>query len=118
LHFRLQPLDLQPQLPQLTIARFALAPLPDVAAETLDVDQDLLIASRIIPHRLVSALVDTGADVVLQRVDFRAQRSDGIAQLRDCRVIGRRFSAPARAGGVRVGRSVGRLAAGASAGAR
>jgi hypothetical protein len=87
LHLGLQPFDLHPQFPHLPIARFPLAPLPDVATKTLDVYQDLLVALRVVVRRFVRTLVDAGPDVVLQLVDLRAQRSNGIAQLGDRRVI-------------------------------
>ena len=83
MHFGLQPLDLHPQFPDLPIARFALAPLPDVATQTLDVDQDLLVAPSVVVRRFLRAVVDTGADVVLQRLDFGAQRRNGVVQLRE-----------------------------------
>lgn len=80
----MQPLDLEPQLPDLSLTFVTLAPLADITAKPLDLDQDVFVATaalrgrrRIVAGVVVAVAVTTAlADLVLEICDLPAQRLD------------------------------------------
>jgi len=86
LHVATQPLDLQTQCPDLPLSLVTLAPLQNVAAKALDLDQHLFIRAAAITCRRggrVAAIASAAiANLFLEPCDLTAQRVDCLQQLR------------------------------------